>query len=88
MRGIYVENLTYGWRRPDPLAVEVTYMRYGNGAAGISGSATFKPGVNYGSFRPSYNEFDVLNSFINFLTQKPTNNCVIDVSPSGTSGTC
>lgn len=65
------------------------YERYGNGtAAGTSGSASFKPGVNYGSYRPAYKEFDVLNSFINSSSQKPTRNCTINVTPDGTSGDC
>ena len=61
------------------------YERYGNGTAA---SAAFKPGVNYGSYQPAYNEFDVLNSFINSSSQKPTRNCTINVTTDGSSGDC
>ncbi len=68
------------------------YEKYGNGSAaapwGDGTTNVFKPGSNYGAYRPSWNEFDVLNMLINSNQQRPTRSCTIYVTPNGTSGDC
>jgi RHS repeat-associated protein len=67
------------------------YEKYGNSKAprNALGSPIFHSGTSYGSYHPSWNEFDMLNSLINPTQQKPTRNCTINVNSDGTeSGDC
>jgi hypothetical protein len=67
------------------------YKTYGNGEAeqvGVDGEAyRFRRGVNYGR-NVGWDPFDVLNSMINPDKQRPTRNCTINVTPTGTTGDC
>ena len=68
------------------------YTDYGNGAAAVPwGDGTtnvFKAGQNYGSYRPGWDEFDMLNLLIHQDQPKPTRSCTIYVTPNGNYGDC
>jgi hypothetical protein len=68
------------------------YTEYGNGAAaapwGDGTTNVFKAGTNYGSYRPGWDEFDLLDLLVNQNQPKPTHSCTIYVTPNGNSGDC